>query len=69
MWPASRWQLFKNGVRADQGQLTRGQSKIPAGGEFVLGQSSRAGVTFDVTFALEGRLAGVLPFRYVEVRQ
>ena len=49
-----RWQLFKNGVRVDRGTLSGKQKKIPSGGEFVLGQSSRPGVTFDITYALEG---------------
>ncbi|XP_070181949.1 cadherin EGF LAG seven-pass G-type receptor 1-like [Littorina saxatilis] len=52
-----RWQLFKNGVREDQGTLQGNQRKIPSGGEFVLGQSSRPGDTFDLTYALEGDLS------------
>ncbi|KAL8609771.1 hypothetical protein ACOMHN_042810 [Nucella lapillus] len=52
-----RWQLFKNGVRVDQGSLSGKQKKIPSGGEFVLGQSSRPGGAFDLTYALEGDLS------------
>ncbi|XP_076456593.1 cadherin EGF LAG seven-pass G-type receptor 1-like [Babylonia areolata] len=51
------WQLFKNGVRVDQGSLRGRQDRIPSGGEFVLGQSSRPGVLFDVSYALEGDLS------------
>nr|KAG5692688.1 hypothetical protein BaRGS_028488 [Batillaria attramentaria] len=52
-----RWQLFLNGGRKDDGVLKGKQKIIPAGGEFVLGQSSRPGVTFDTTYALEGDLS------------
>lgn len=49
---AGRWELYTMSGRKDNGTLTGAQ--IPSGGEFVLGQSSRPGVSFDTTYALEG---------------